>query len=66
MPTAEADTEILDYVRGLIKFKRHARSLGLRALCRQCGVSISTLSRFEGGGGIDAETFIKLINWLKP
>jgi len=65
MTTKEA-REVIAHVRGVVKFKRQAKQVGLRELMRECGVSIATLSRFERGHSLDAETFLKLIEWLQP
>lgn len=65
MTTREAK-EVIAHVRGMVKFKRQAKHLGLRELFKECGVSIATLSRFERGHSLDAETFLKLIEWLTP
>lgn len=64
--TTEECREVIAHVRALVKFKRQAQHLGLRELCDQCGVSIPTLSRFERGHSLDAETFLKLVEWLQP
>lgn len=58
--------EVITHIRGMLKFKRQAQHLGLRELCDQCGVSIPTLSRFERGHSLDAETFLKIVEWLQP
>ena len=65
MTTQEAK-QVIAHVRGVVKFKRQAQHLGLRDLMKACGVSIATLSRFERGHSLDAETFLKLIEWLQP
>ena len=64
--TLEETKEVIAHVRSLVKFKRHANGLPLRALARQCGVSIATLSRFDRGHSLDAETFLLLVEWLQP
>lgn len=40
------------------------REVGLRALAKEIGISYSTLSRFETGDNVDAETFAKVMMWL--
>lgn len=65
MTTREAK-EVIATVRALVRFKRHAKKLRLRAVCKQSGVSIATLSRFDGGQSLNAETFLKLVDWLNP
>lgn len=63
MTTQEA-REVLAHVRAMVTFKRQAQHMGLRELFKACGVSIATLSRIERGHSMDAETFLKLIEWL--
>ena len=63
MTTQEA-REVVGHVRAMVTFKRHAQHLGLRELFQACGVSIATLSRIERGHSMDAETMLKLIEWL--
>jgi len=63
MTTKEAK-EVIAHVRATVTFARQAKHLGLRELFRACGVSIATLSRIERGHSMDAETFLKLIEWL--
>ena len=63
MTTNEA-VEVINHVRAMVTFKRKAQHLGLRELFKECGVSIATLSRIERGHSMDAETFLKLIEWL--
>ena len=56
--------EVISHVRAMVTFKRQAKHMSLRELFKQCGVSIATLSRIERGHSLDAETFLKLIEWL--
>ena len=54
-------------IGALLKAKRRKAGLGLRAAAAECGVSPSTLSRFERGDSSslpDAETLTKLAAWL--
>ena len=64
--TTKECKEVLAHVRSMVKFKRQAQHLGLRELMQVCGASIGTLSRIERGHSMDAETFLKLIEWLTP
>lgn len=63
MTTKEAK-EVIAHVRSVVTFKRKAQHMGLRELFKASGVSIATLSRIERGHSMDAETFLKLIEWL--
>lgn len=62
--TTEEAREVIGHVRAMVTFKRQAQHMGLRELFKECGVSIPTLSRIERGHSMDAETFLKLIEWL--
>ena len=48
----------------LLKYWREKNQLGVREAARIIGVSHGTISRIERGYKVDAETMLKLINWL--
>ena len=48
----------------LIKAWRDKYRLGVRSAAKSIGVSAATISRIERGKQIDAETMLKLVNWL--
>ena len=62
--TTKDTKDVIAHVRAAVTFTRQAKHMGLRELFRECGVSIPTLSRIERGHSMDAETFLKLIEWL--
>lgn len=65
MTKAESQ-EIVAFIRSLVKLKRHGNKVTLRQMCKQCDISIPTISRFENGRNLDADTFLRFVDWLKP
>jgi transcriptional regulator with XRE-family HTH domain len=50
-------------VRDRVRRKRAAQGLSLRQLAAVLGVSFNTVTRFENGRGVNAETFLALAEW---
>lgn len=51
-------------LRRLLKAYRIHYELNMRTMAKELGVSTATISRIENGKNIDADTLLKLINWL--
>jgi transcriptional regulator with XRE-family HTH domain len=43
---------------------RQKHDIGVREMGQRLGLSHGTVSRIERGGQVDAETMLKLVNWL--
>lgn len=54
----------IDDLAELLKARRSARGLGLRAAAEEAGVSFNTWSRVERGYVPDIETFSRLARWV--
>jgi transcriptional regulator with XRE-family HTH domain len=49
----------------LFTARRHEQNISLGSAAEECGVSKSTLSRFEHGiGRLDSDTLLAITNWL--
>lgn len=48
----------------LLKLHRSVSDQGVRELAPEIGISIATLSRIERGHALDADTFMKVLQWL--
>jgi len=48
----------------LLTLYRSAEQIGVREMAKQAGVSAATISRIERGHTMDADTLIRLWQWL--
>jgi transcriptional regulator with XRE-family HTH domain len=48
----------------MLRLYRAVNKVTIRALAPQIGTSPATLLRVEQGKGMDAATFMRLLNWL--
>lgn len=55
--------QVTDLAR-LVKDRRDAKGIGLRAAAREAGVSFNTFARVEKGHVPDIETFSRLAHWV--
>jgi hypothetical protein len=64
--TTKQASAVIDYTRRLVKGKIEVEALSYRQTELLCMVSSATLCRFLKGRTIDAVTFLKFCEWLKP
>lgn len=48
----------------VLRCYRLLKELDLRTLAKEIGTSSATLCRIESGRAIDAETLLKILNWM--
>lgn len=48
----------------VLRCYRVMKEMGFRELAEEVGVSAATLCRIESGKAMDADTLLKLLNWM--